>query len=404
MPVHVILLHTAAGVHNRRILHQPFSIPNQPSSSSTSLPFFPDLPSPPPQPPAFSSFPDNISSSKSNSGSSKLVAVSVSLAVSAVVITVIALFLYLRRQRRDGFSNDDSKTSLSDTSSLRYHANVVGVSGNVLLMPRVVSPPNSSSEFLYLGTIVNSRGIHDLHGFQNGGESDTYLRKPDSPELRPLPPLGGQICRKDRVHAELDEEFSSPRGYLGARESSTGAGRAFAAVMVESLTGRNSESSSSYSSSSSSDSQLRSVSLSISPQISWRPKSPELTPMHNAPPPPSLKKPVVRTGSRFSIPLYSDRNPRSQSMSSSSSPDRPEVKIQYSSLSIADPPLYPAPAYPPPPPPPPYPAPLSPNQSSSRPISNFKPKLKPLHWDKVRARSDREMVWDQLKSSFSSMD
>ncbi|KAF5195859.1 Formin-like protein, partial [Thalictrum thalictroides] len=28
-----------------------------------------------------------------------------------------------------------------------------------------------------------------------------------------------------------------------------------------------------------------------------------------------------------------------------------------------------------------------------------KPKLKPLHWDKVRATSDRAMVWDQLKSS-----
>lgn len=28
-----------------------------------------------------------------------------------------------------------------------------------------------------------------------------------------------------------------------------------------------------------------------------------------------------------------------------------------------------------------------------------KPKLKPLHWDKVRASSDRETVWDQLRSS-----
>lgn len=28
-----------------------------------------------------------------------------------------------------------------------------------------------------------------------------------------------------------------------------------------------------------------------------------------------------------------------------------------------------------------------------------KPKLKPLHWDKVRASSDREMVWDQLRCS-----
>jgi hypothetical protein len=30
-----------------------------------------------------------------------------------------------------------------------------------------------------------------------------------------------------------------------------------------------------------------------------------------------------------------------------------------------------------------------------------RPKLKPLHWDKVRATSDRAMVWDQLKSSCS---
>lgn len=29
----------------------------------------------------------------------------------------------------------------------------------------------------------------------------------------------------------------------------------------------------------------------------------------------------------------------------------------------------------------------------------LKPKLKPLHWDKVRASSDREMVWDHLRSS-----
>lgn len=33
-----------------------------------------------------------------------------------------------------------------------------------------------------------------------------------------------------------------------------------------------------------------------------------------------------------------------------------------------------------------------------------KPKLKTLHWDKVRASSDREMVWDQLKSSSFKLD
>lgn len=35
----------------------------------------------------------------------------------------------------------------------------------------------------------------------------------------------------------------------------------------------------------------------------------------------------------------------------------------------------------------------------SEEITTPKPKLKPLHWDKVRASSDREMVWDQLKCS-----
>uniref|UniRef100_A0A0E0KA82 Formin-like protein n=1 Tax=Oryza punctata TaxID=4537 RepID=A0A0E0KA82_ORYPU len=33
-----------------------------------------------------------------------------------------------------------------------------------------------------------------------------------------------------------------------------------------------------------------------------------------------------------------------------------------------------------------------------------RPKLKPLHWDKVRATSDRAMVWDQLKSSSFQLD
>lgn len=37
--------------------------------------------------------------------------------------------------------------------------------------------------------------------------------------------------------------------------------------------------------------------------------------------------------------------------------------------------------------------------SESKSEENLKPKLKPLHWDKVRASSDRAMVWDQLKSS-----
>lgn len=39
------------------------------------------------------------------------------------------------------------------------------------------------------------------------------------------------------------------------------------------------------------------------------------------------------------------------------------------------------------------------NGSVERNEESMKPKLKPLHWDKVRASSDRAMVWDQIKSS-----
>lgn len=38
-------------------------------------------------------------------------------------------------------------------------------------------------------------------------------------------------------------------------------------------------------------------------------------------------------------------------------------------------------------------------ESSEKSEETTPVKLKPLHWDKVRASSDRAMVWDQLRSS-----
>lgn len=49
----------------------------------------------------------------------------------------------------------------------------------------------------------------------------------------------------------------------------------------------------------------------------------------------------------------------------------------------------------PPPPPPCQPPQATPVGKDGAPL----PKLKPLHWDKVRATSDRSMVWDKLRSS-----
>uniref|UniRef100_A0A803KP20 Formin-like protein n=1 Tax=Chenopodium quinoa TaxID=63459 RepID=A0A803KP20_CHEQI len=53
-----------------------------------------------------------------------------------------------------------------------------------------------------------------------------------------------------------------------------------------------------------------------------------------------------------------------------------------------------------PPPPPGPPPPLTPLGKDGAPL----PKLKPLHWDKVRAAPDRSMVWDQLRCSSFELD
>ncbi|KAG0450430.1 hypothetical protein HPP92_026750 [Vanilla planifolia] len=69
---------------------------------------------------------------------------------------------------------------------------------------------------------------------------------------------------------------------------------------------------------------------------------------------------------------------------------------------------------PPPPPPPSFPKPnrkttpappsqLQKSQANGKGCNEL-PKLKPLHWDKVRAASDRSMVWDKIRSSSFELD
>ncbi|KAL6967898.1 hypothetical protein U1Q18_033707 [Sarracenia purpurea var. burkii] len=575
----LLLISTAAAaaisIHNRRTLHQPFfpqnSLPpTQPpslqpptpkypfsSSNPNQQPFFPSIPSqpPPPSPPApptLASFPANIPSlnlphaPKSKPVSYKLVSVAVVLVVSAVVVSAITILLYVRRRRR---SFSESKTYRSENSNGVFHANMI---------PKPRRSPPTSSEFLYLGTIVNSHGGVDARDAPNSGGGgaggDVSLRKLDSPELRPLPTLRQQNFRRNSANAdggsaglEEDEEFYSPRGSSGGPQSSIGTGsdsrRAFASVAAKMFDTR-SESSSSQYSSSNSGSPTRSVSLSISPPVSLSPrnlmpKSPELVAAQAAPPPspppptpplpqrrlmtqlanltssPSPSPPSSSSPERASeksldsSPRISDsfaqnvfsrstperpseksqgstprlsnvlnqntespariknsglnkmpnqRNSRSPSPSSSSSPKKPLEKNQDSSPRMPNVPLpnvassarisnniqtpdlvsvSPAPPPPPPPPPPPghWESPVRTSSfrqpimkppvlvAPSRPLSLHsptlispielppgsenvekndetpKPKLKPLHWDKVRASSDREMVWDQLKSS-----
>ncbi|XAR60868.1 hypothetical protein NMG60_11034402 [Bertholletia excelsa] len=338
----------ATNAGNRRVLHQPFfpqtsPPPSQPPSpqppipnlpfSSPPQPFFPTIPSPPPppsppSPSSAASFPANISSltlphsSKSKATSSKLVAVAVALSVVAVVVTAISIFLYVRRRKQRSFS--DSKTHRSDNSNrAAFQANAG------LPKPRRSAP--NSSEFLYLGNIVNSQGVDPRAANRSGGASAAGdLRKLDSPELRPLPPLCQQNFRQNRVNVgggsaeeEDYEEFYSPKGSLGGRESSIGtesaSRRAFAAVAAGDLDARSSKSSSF--SSSNSGSPTRSVSLSISPPVSSsprssRPKSPELVAVDTAPAASSPQ--LLQITTQFSD-LGSSPSP---SPPSSSSPER----------------------------------------------------------------------------------
>ncbi|KAJ8568676.1 hypothetical protein K7X08_028209 [Anisodus acutangulus] len=534
LPFFLLLFSATVSADNRRVLHQPFfpqdshppspSTPKYPFDSSSTpnnnnTPFFPSFPSPPlpPSPSAFASFPANISSlvlphsSKSKPVNPKLIATAVAFVVVALLVLSIALFLHIRKRRNQASASSDTKTQRSN-SSTRFNYSNTNSNGNPTHIPKLQRPSQTSSEFLYLGTMVSAHSGMDTQNSQHRRSgnvtSAAASRKMESPEIHPLPPLLGQNLRQNHGNADVisrrtedDEEFYSPRESLDGRESSIGTGsmsrRAFAAVEVKNFGG--SSSSSSYSSSSSgSGSPVRSVSLSISPPVSLGPKnslpkSPELLAVHTAPLQPQYRPPLMSPPLADFVPiLVINGESDSPSPPSSSSPERysgrsidssPRISnawdqnlespmrignhIQHNApVSVPPPPLLisiPASVQAPPPPPPPPPpcknwdspktptppiskvppskppvlvTPLRPIQlespvlispmelpSNSQPIeknehsieclsSNTgenneetpKPKLKTLHWDKVRASSDREMVWDQLKSSSFKLD
>ncbi|KAG8642062.1 hypothetical protein MANES_12G054400v8 [Manihot esculenta] len=344
--------HHLSSTPSRRILHQPFfpldtlppSQPPSPSPPSPSTPpkipfstttpdqspFFPSYPSPPPPPaPAtFASFPANISSlilpqsPQPKPNSHKLLAVAISAVVSAIVILGVFVFYYGRRRRARGFSDD--KTYRSDNSN-RLHPAYVDTANATRHKLRTTS---TSSEFLYLGTVVNSHTLDEDSNAHDNVGSDP--RKLDSPELLPLPPLNRQSSRQNFGNGEVgstadeEEEFYSPRGSLGGRESSSGMGsgsrRVFAAVGGQDFDAR-STASSSYSSSTS-GSPARSQSLSSSPPVSSspRPKSPDSTVLQPAPAPPSPPPPPV-------MPIPNDLKFPSSSLSVSSGDESPTILL-----------------------------------------------------------------------------
>ncbi|KAF8101248.1 hypothetical protein N665_0208s0035 [Sinapis alba] len=349
-----------------------------PSSDPSSTPSHPP-PSPPPRRPAsLPTFPANISSllfpthnkPRSNRHVAKLLALTISVVSAAVLLSLLAvLIIFLRRTRHNRRASPADDTKSTGTDALHLF-NAAPSDGSLKhKQPPKYTSSNTSSEFLYLGTLVNSgldqqkspgsvAGVLELpppaQAASSSSSSSSYsqYQKLGSPELRPLPPLpklpvytpnyrSTELLNPKRQDFDGDDnendEFYSPSGSPARKQSPP---------RVRAINGGSNSCSASSSNG--------------SPATSLKPKS--LSP-------------------RLSL------NSSNGSVSKKPVPTRP----------------------PPPPPPPPsqiheIPAntPISPpseNSDSDKKEETFKPKLKPLHWDKVRASSSRVTVWDQIKSN-----
>ncbi|XP_045833067.1 formin-like protein 2 [Trifolium pratense] len=395
--------------HHRRILHQPLfpsiSLPPTQSPSSSpqtqpkpqkhqpklpfssmssssppqpfSPPFFPTYQSPPqpPSPPFLATFPANISSlllptphtKTHNHRSAAALLISLSL-FSILLLTLSAFFAYHRRHhnhhKTSSTTANDDTASRSD--SLRLFPPNTATSDSVDSKPN--EKPSTGSEIFHLGTISSSENtrVTTAESSCNGnvGFSPPYRHLTDSPELHPLPPLPRHNVRtwknepkKEENIAREDEEFYSPK-------VSPSSSPVVAAATTATSSHFDKFGSKSFNSRTASYPLSRSPSLNLSPIESIN----SFPPQNSASP--CFSSPMQREDSDLNL-------------------DGKNVEV--SKL--------------PPPAPPPLPprfweTPVVASQDVN--VENeesSKPKLKALHWDKVKASSDRAMVWDHLRPS-----
>ncbi|CAL5213245.1 unnamed protein product [Lathyrus oleraceus] len=418
--------------HHRRILHQPLypSIslpPTQPPSSSPQTqpkpqqqqpklpfssisssssspplkPFFPTYQSPPlpPSPTFLATFPANISSlllpqpHPQTHTHRTAAAVVISLCLfSITILTVSAIFAFYRRHLNHTSSftaaNDDNA---SRSDSLRLFPPNTASSDAVDGKPH--DKPTSGSEIFHLGTVASSYDttVTAESTSGNDGFSPPYWQLTDSPELHPLPrlprynvttwtsELNKEKEEDKKTEDEEEEEFYSPKDSPSGNKQQSPPPSSSSPVVAVAVTATSSRSFNvfhfdkfgSRSFTSRTPSYPLSYSLSRSPSLN-------LSPIH------SVK----------SLPPH---NPASPSFSSSSSsPIRFEdfrsnwdgTNSQATKLSRPAPPPMP-PRF--------WETPVVASQNDNE--ETRKPKLKALHWDKVKASSDRAMVWDQLRPS-----
>ncbi|WOL04451.1 formin-like protein 1 [Canna indica] len=395
-------------MHSRRALHQPFfpldSTPpvETPSSTTPQKPFFPSYPSPPPPSPAVGSseltVPANVSSLAFPSSSSSQFPRHSSKVVAAVLLPLFALgliaagaafFLYRRRRRCS-----DKYDARSDSQRLFPPGSTASDGGTPKLSQ------NAPSNSRYVDTRRSGVGSSD--------------RKLWSPELRPLPPLPRHPSQADRNEEPEDSsepDFYSPRvssswkGSSGRLESAriSSSRRTFPPVFERC------------------GSRSSTLSTPPSPVASsgrFRPSPGSSTgdrgfTVPTPPPPPPLRHPEPKAGpSGFNepkpiSPVAIRDSSHGQPESQAPPPPPPPPPVGYWESQVRRPQARPPPVLPPPKP---IGVMLSPallHHSDQKETSDgmekneeaARPKLKPLHWDKLQASSNRAMVWDQLKSS-----
>ncbi|KAF7828624.1 formin-like protein 6 [Senna tora] len=443
--VNTIKFSTVNESQTRRILHQPLfpaaSAPppaadsppppppyTTPPSPNTDIPFFHEYPAGPPpsdqnQPP-----PSTVNATIANPTATqptkptKKVAIAISVGIVTLgMLSALAFFLYKHRVRHP-----------IETQKL-----VGGNSQGIPEDPRV--PPSS---FLYIGTVEPSRtSVGDpieanaanrspYHKLNSVKRSERYR---PSPELQPLPPLskppdGNYPPAVSSSSSSSDEEshetaFHSPQGSSLSHEDSyyTPISRYSSLTNGGSAASGRSEAHSTTSVPYSKRTSPKSRLSASSPDIRH-----VIIPSIKQPPPPlsqpyqHLDKEVTSGTSRrpkFSAPPPAPNLIRLQSTNStppnaptrtSLNPPRkagsPATSVSSSSASKHQQSCSPSQGV------------ASANSvtkdsenggngvgSSGRleadDTDGAKPKLKALHWDKVRATSDRATVWDQLKSS-----
>ncbi|KAJ8567337.1 hypothetical protein K7X08_019545 [Anisodus acutangulus] len=435
----------------RRILHQPlFPVsstpppPAEPVISSPEQPFFPKVPGgttpdqtqqPPPTPANGTPVSNSVATQPAKPVKKVAIAISVGI-VTLGMLSALAFYLYKRHVKHP----DESQKLERGNSDQRFNE----------------ESRTPASTFLYIGTVEPTAKTsavtesNDANGSPSrklGSVKRLETRYRPSPDLQPLPPLSKPppppSMNSPTAMSSSDEEshdtaFHTPQGSSVSNEEgyyytpSYPSNKSYAPYSKRT-------SPRSRLSDSSPDVKKHTIIPSIkqAPAPPLPPRQPQGRQLEQLPPEPPLQYtkpelPYVSKRAKFSSPPPPPDMTRLQLISNQAQ--------QISETTT--PPLPP----PPPPPPLPFSTPrkpeglqrnvpstaypqmvktesrsptpkstpgsekTSPSEEQNEGASSLeryvsgdtdpsKPKLKPLHWDKVRATSDRATVWDQLKSS-----